>query len=164
MIKAENQGKRGTAFGVEAQRAPTPRMYSLSIDKTGNKLVITFKDDFDLGQAEQLYAQLQDNIATLKKGFSMFVDLTSLGHMELSARPCIEKTMDLFNKHGVAKVVRIIPDPKKDIGFNIMSLFHYSDGVSIQTYASYQEAVENLDIKKLWSKKESKGDFKKETS
>ena len=115
-------------------------MYSLSTDNTGNKLIIVFKGNFELQEAEQLYAELQKNVPKLKKGFSVFMDLTFLERMETNARLFIEKAMDLFNKNGVSKVIRIIPDPTKDIGFNIMSLFHYSDGVDIHTYKSYQEA------------------------
>jgi hypothetical protein len=60
--------------------------------------------------------------------------------MDISASSFIEKVMDLLNKSGVSRVIRIIPDQEKDIGFNIMSLFHYSDQVAVHTYKSYSEA------------------------
>ena len=116
-------------------------MFSLSVDEKGNKLVITFKDYFDLKQSEQFYAHVQKIVPKLKKGFSVLTDLSSLEHMEISAKLFIEKVMDLLNKHGVSMVIRIIPDKKKDIGFSIMSLFHYSAKVPIHTYKSYQEAA-----------------------
>jgi len=115
-------------------------MFSLSTDNKGNKLIITVKDYFDLQQAEQFYAELAKNIPKLKKGFIVLTDLSFLERMDMNARMFIEKAMDLFNKHGVSRVIRIIPDQGKDIGFNIMSLFHYSAGVAIHTYKSYQEA------------------------
>jgi hypothetical protein len=117
-------------------------MFSLSTDKEGNELVITFKDYFDLQQAEQFYVQVQKIVPKLKKGFNVLTDLSPLERMDISARSFIEKAMDLFNKSGVSKVIRIIPDQRKDIGFNIMSLFHYSAGVPIHTYKSCQEAEE----------------------
>jgi hypothetical protein len=64
--------------------------------------------------------------------------------MDINAKQSIEKIMELLNKSGVSKVIRVIPDPKKDIGFNIMSLFHYSAGVAIHTYKSYREAEKHL--------------------
>ncbi len=119
-------------------------MSSLKVDKEGNKLVITYDDYFDLKQAKQFYAQVQKILPELKKGFILLTDMSSLERMDLSARVFIEKAMDLLNKSGVSKVIRIIPDQKKDIGFNIMSLFHYSTGVPMHTYKSYQEAEEHF--------------------
>jgi hypothetical protein len=58
--------------------------------------------------------------------------------------PYIERMMDLFNKKGVEMVVRVIPDPYKDIGLNIMSLFHYPRRVHIVTCETLEEAREVL--------------------
>lgn len=115
-------------------------MFSLDIDKENNKLVIAFKDYFDLKQAEQFYASVQKIVPELKKGFTVLTDMSSLERMDLSAKPFIEQVMDLLDKCGVSKVIRIIPDQGKDIGFKIMSLFHYSAQVPIHTYKSHQEA------------------------
>jgi hypothetical protein len=48
--------------------------------------------------------------------------------------------MDLLNQHGVAMIVRVIPDPHKDIGLNILSLFHYRRGIRIVTCKTMEEA------------------------
>jgi hypothetical protein len=52
--------------------------------------------------------------------------------------------MELFHGHGVKLIVRIIPDPKRDIGFNIMSLFHYPRTVHIVTVTTAEEAARTL--------------------
>jgi hypothetical protein len=52
--------------------------------------------------------------------------------------------MDLCNKQGAARVVRVIPDPHKDIGLNILSLFHYGRKVRISTYQTLAEALQAL--------------------
>jgi hypothetical protein len=41
-------------------------------------------------------------------------------------------------------VVRVIPDPQKDIGMQIMSLFHYDRRVRIVTCESLAEAMKVL--------------------
>jgi hypothetical protein len=41
-------------------------------------------------------------------------------------------------------VVRVIPDPHKDIGLNILSLFHYRRGVRIVTCETLEEAMRAL--------------------
>ena len=50
--------------------------------------------------------------------------------------------MDVLNKHGIKEVRRVIPDPTKDVGLNIMSLFHYRRDVKIVTYEKLEEATE----------------------
>jgi hypothetical protein len=52
--------------------------------------------------------------------------------------------MDLLNKRSVSKVVRVIPDPQKDIGLNILSLFHYRRGLPIVTCETMDEAMAAL--------------------
>lgn len=48
--------------------------------------------------------------------------------------------MELLGRHGVSKVARVIPDPGRDIGFNILSIFHYSRSVKIHTCPTREEA------------------------
>jgi hypothetical protein len=48
--------------------------------------------------------------------------------------------MDSCDARGITMVVRIIPDPRKDIGLNIMSLFHYRRGVRFVTCETIEEA------------------------
>jgi hypothetical protein len=45
----------------------------------------------------------------------------------------------------VEAVVRVIPDPQKDIGLNILSLFHYRRRVRIVTCATLGEAMKALE-------------------
>lgn len=119
-------------------------MFSLNVDDRNNKLIITFSGHFDLKQAEQYYQELQQILPKLKKGVKVLTDLSSLEHMDRQTVFFVQKTMDLLNEKGTSKVIRIIPDPKKDIGFNIMSVFHYSQSVAVHTYRSYQEAEKHF--------------------
>jgi hypothetical protein len=41
-------------------------------------------------------------------------------------------------------VVRVIPDPRKDIGLNMLSLFHYRRGIRIVTCMTLEEATKTL--------------------
>lgn len=76
----------------------------------------------------------------MKPGFTVVTDLTELERMEPDCVPHLTKLMDLFLAAGVAKVVRVIPDPKRDIGFNLLSLTHYRGRVSIATFGTRAEA------------------------
>jgi len=88
--------------------------------------------------------QLRSSLAKLQKGFRVLVDLTQLESMDVSCAPFIEKAMDLCNEKGASMVVRIIPDPRRDIGMSIMSMFHYRGDVRILTCQSLIEANEIL--------------------
>lgn len=122
-------------------------MFHACIKYKGSQLVITFQNDLSRQDAEQLYSYVHKNIAKLKKGFHVIGDMSGLERMDRGARLFIEQLMDLLNNHGVSKVVRILSDKNEDFGFNIMSLFHYSKGVTIHTFRSYQEAKKHLSDK-----------------
>ncbi len=117
-------------------------MFTMSVENDGNKLAITYEGYFDIQQAEQFYLELQKIIPKLKKGCIVFVNLSLLERMDFEAKKFISKEMELLNAKGVSEVIRIIPDKSKDIGFSIMSLFHYSPKTKIHTYKSLQEAKE----------------------
>ena len=76
----------------------------------------------------------------LTPGFTLLSDLSKLRKMDLKVYKFFERIMDICNEHGVARVVRVINKDTPDIGFNIMSLFHYSENVTILTCGSEQEA------------------------
>jgi diguanylate cyclase (GGDEF)-like protein len=105
-----------------------------------NIIKITLQGVFDLIQSEQLLNRLPEELPKLKKGFSVLTDLSELDNIDLDCRQNIEKMMDICNKFGASTVVRIIPDQSKDIGFNIMSSFHYEPKVKIHTCSSLEQA------------------------
>ena len=85
-----------------------------------------------------------DVLAQLTKGFRVLVDMTDLQRMDVACAPHIEKVMDLCQANGVIDIVRVIPDPRRDIGMQIMSHFHYDSGVHIVTCESLEQAREIL--------------------
>jgi len=64
--------------------------------------------------------------------------------MDVACAPFIGKVMDRCNDRGIKKFIRIIPDPRKDIGLRIMSGFHYDRHVRILTFDILAEAEEAL--------------------
>ena len=65
--------------------------------------------------------------------------------MNVACAPHIEKAMDLCNEKGASLVVRVIPDPHRDIGLQIMSIFHYDGNVKIFTCETLAQAKELLE-------------------
>src|ERR1035438_2097598 len=64
-------------------------------------------------------------LAGLVPGFRYVVDLTQLDFMGLDCMADLGRMMELIGQAGVGMVVRVIPDPSKDIGMNILTVFHY---------------------------------------
>jgi hypothetical protein len=88
--------------------------------------------------------QIRNGLAKLQRGFRLLADLTELQSMDVGCAPFIEKAMDMFNEKGASMVVRVIPDPHRDIGLQIMSIFHYGGDVQILTCQTLAEAEEIL--------------------
>jgi hypothetical protein len=85
-------------------------------------------------------------LADLPAGFKMLVDLDRLESMDLACVEELGKMMDLFDQHGLEQVVRVIPDPAKDIGFNILARFHYQTNPRITNCQTMVEAAKLLGL------------------
>jgi anti-anti-sigma regulatory factor len=82
----------------------------------------------------------QGVVPQLRTDFSLLTDLSGLLSMDLSCLPHLEKIMDLCRENGVARIVRVVPNSALDIGFNILSKFHYPNTVQILTCETLAEA------------------------
>ena len=83
-------------------------------------------------------------LAKMRPGFTVLTDLSGLDSMDLECVPNLTKQMDEFRAKGVATVVRIIPDPTKDIGLNILAIVHDRRGVRVVTCKTAAEAAHVL--------------------
>jgi anti-anti-sigma regulatory factor len=119
-------------------------LIEIEVDQPKRLLVIRHRGRIGAGEVEQHFEEARAGVAKLQPGFRVLVDLSELESMDVSAAPCLEKIMDLCNEKGVSKVVRVIPDPHRDIGLQIMSYFHYGSGVQITTCNTLAEAAELL--------------------
>jgi hypothetical protein len=98
-------------------------------------------EEFERKQ-EEFVAQLEE----LLPGFRLLVDFSRLESMELDCEPGLGRMMDLIGQAGVGLVVRVIPEPDKDIGMNILTVFHYRRRPRAVTCKSLAEAVGELDL------------------
>ena len=85
-------------------------------------------------------------LADLRPGFRLLADLARLESMDPACSPYVGKLMELCDQHGVGLVVRVIPDPAKDIGFNILSIFHYQHRPQAVTCETMTEAARLLSL------------------
>ena len=119
---------------------PEKNTIYVTIDAPKNMVRLSYFGDIGVDESRRHEKAISDAIATARPGFCLLTDLTHLNSMHVGCVPYIVKRMEFARTRGIARVVRIIPDPHKDIGFNIMSLFHYPRGVQIITCANQEEA------------------------
>ena len=115
-------------------------MVTVSVDESKNLLTVSFAQHVGLEEARLYTRKIEPALARLRPDFKLLVDLSNLDSMDFSCASYIDQVMDLCNQKGVATVVRVIPDPHKDIGFHVMSYFHYSHDVHIITCENMAEA------------------------
>lgn len=119
-------------------------MHAVEIDQPQNLLSIRYGGSVGPDEAEICLEEVRTALPRLRSAFSLLADLTGLEVMDVACAPHIEKAMDLCNERGISTVVRVIPDPKRDIGLQIMSYFHYGGDVRIVTCETLTEAREIL--------------------
>jgi anti-anti-sigma regulatory factor len=114
------------------------------VDQPKNLLTIRYAGAVEPAEVESRLEGMRSNLAQLQSGFRLLVDLTELQSMEVACAPFIEKAMDLCNEKGACLIVRVIPDPHRDIGLKIMSIFHYDSDVQILNCQTLEQAEEIL--------------------
>lgn len=120
-------------------------MIKFDADPVRNLLVIRYSGVVRAEHTEKGLEEIRSGLAKLQSGFRLLGDLTELESMDVACAPFIEKAMDLCNEKGASMVVRVIPDPHRDIGLSIMSVFHYRGDVQILTCETLAQAKEILE-------------------
>lgn len=128
-------------------------MIKFHYDPEHNAVVIEFAGHIDVAQVERYYPEMLKVIPKGVKGFKLLTDFTLVEEMDAQVQGIIKKIMDILNERGVTEIIRVVPDPEKDFGFNIMSAFHYSKKVKIVVLPSREEAEEQLKSEGPWSGK-----------
>ena len=89
---------------------------------------------------------LKAALAELPDGFRLLVDLSQVEFMDPNCLGDLGRAMELFDQRGVSVIVRVIPDSSKDIGLNILTLFHYPHHPRVITCQNLAEALRQLAV------------------
>jgi hypothetical protein len=124
-------------------------MFLTEFDRSRRLLKMTIAGHTTLEEANSCLENLRSQLTDVQPGFRLFADLSGLCSMPTTAAPYIGQIMDLCAEKGVGLVVRLLPtEPSKDIGFAIMSRFHYAPDIPIVTCATMEEAMSRFSEKK----------------
>jgi len=121
-------------------------MVLVTINKPKQLLVFTFAGRVEVKELVESQSDAAAMIADLQPGFRLLADLTQVESMSLDCAPEIAKVMDLCAHAGVKQIVRVIPDPAKDIGFTILTHFHYPNKPRAITCENLLEGAKYLDL------------------
>ena len=116
----------------------------VEIDVARNLACMRFNGHVAEAQVKAGAEEVAKLLPQMQAGFAVLVDLSGLDAMDLNCVPYLGKIMDLCKKQGVGLVVRVTPDPAKDIGLNILSVIHYRGKVRVVTCATLAEAERAL--------------------
>jgi hypothetical protein len=121
-------------------------MFSVEADDSDRLLKINWSDIVTVDEMRECADQLRPLIAAMRPGFRLLGDLTGLVSMDPAGASYIAAIMDLLAAKQVGFIVRVIPDPRKDIGLNILSYFHYGPEVRVETYERLADALQRLSL------------------
>jgi hypothetical protein len=119
-------------------------MYSVETDKSKRFFVISAAGHVTGEEVKEAARQVREIVEDVKPGFRVLTDFRWLDSMEPAAARHVAEIMDALAEKKVGLVVRVVPDPRKDIGLNILSQFHYGSDVRVATFESLAEALQAL--------------------
>ncbi len=119
-------------------------MYAVELDQSKRLLVISAAQRVTADQARQAAQQVRELLQNVAPGFRVLADFRWLDSMDASAARHVAEIMEALAQKQVASVTRVMPDPHKDIGLNILSQFHYGPEIRIATFETMADALQNL--------------------
>ena len=122
-------------------------MYAVELDRSKRLLVISAAQTVTVEEAKMAAQRIREVLQDVAPGFRVLADFRGLQSMDSAAAPHIAKMMDALAEKEVASVTRVIPDPRKDIGLNILSQFHYGPDVTLTTFETLADAVQSIAAK-----------------
>ena len=122
-------------------------MYAVELDRSKRLLVISGAQRVTAEEAEMAAQRIREVLHDIAPGFHALADFRWLESMDSAAAPHIAKIMDALAEKEVMSVTRVMPDPHKDIGLNILSQFHYGPDVTITTFETLADAIQSIATK-----------------
>jgi hypothetical protein len=119
-------------------------MYEVELDQSKRLLVISALQRVTADQAKLVAQRVRELLHDVTPGFRVLADFRWLDSMDSAAAPHVAEIMDALAEKGLASVTRVMPDPRKDIGLNILSQFHYGPEIEIATFETLADALQSM--------------------
>jgi anti-anti-sigma regulatory factor len=122
-------------------------MYAVELDRSKRLLVISAAQRVAAREVKAVAQRVREVLRDVAPGFHVLADFRWLESMDSAAAQHLAEIMDALAEKDVASVTRVMPDPHKDIGLNILSPFHYGRDVTITTFETLADAVQSIAAK-----------------
>jgi anti-anti-sigma regulatory factor len=119
-------------------------MFSIEANDDERLLKINWLGHVDSDEMRRCADEIGVTASKMRPGFRVLVDMSDLESMDYAGAPYIGLVMDLCLAKQVEHVVRVIPNPHKDIGLNIMSYLRYRSKVRVTICENMAEAMQRL--------------------
>jgi hypothetical protein len=119
-------------------------MYSVEVDRSKRLLVISAAGHVTVEEVRQVAQKVRELIKEAAPDLRVLTDFRWMESMDSRAASSVAEIMDALAEKRVAVVVRVVPDPHKDIGLNILSQFHYGSDIPIFTFETLADALQSL--------------------
>jgi hypothetical protein len=119
-------------------------MFQIEADLIAQVVHLTYSGDVDEDEMRRCVVEIRPVVAGMNPGFRLLTDLSGLRSMDFACAPHVGDIMNLCNEKKIGMVVRVIPDPGKDIGYSILSHFHYGPEVALKTFETLKDALQSL--------------------
>jgi hypothetical protein len=119
-------------------------MYAVEADASKRLIVISAAGRVTKEEVKEAARQVREIVKGTEPGFRLLTDFRWLDSMDAAAAPHVAEIMDALAAKQVGSVTRVVPDPHKDIGLNILSQFHYDPKIPIATFETLADALESL--------------------
>jgi hypothetical protein len=119
-------------------------MFVVETDTTKQLLVLSIAGTVTAEESKETVVRVRERLNEMEPGFIALIDFRWLESMTSAAAPFVAEIMNAFAARKVSAVVRVMPDPHKDIGLNILSKFHYGPEVRLMTFETLADAIQAL--------------------
>lgn len=97
-------------------------MFTVTLDQPRNALTIAYRGRVTADETRRCAEEVRLAVTILEPEFRVIADLTALEATDLSCSSSIANIMEICSAASVAEVIRVIPDPTRDIGLQILRL------------------------------------------
>jgi len=121
-------------------------MLLVTSNKSKQLLNVRFIGQVRPEEIQSSWEEVTTEMGALSPGFHYLVDFSQLESMGLDCLPELGRVMELIGQAGPGLVVRVIPAPSKDIGMNILTIFHYPKQLKVVTCQNLIDAAKVLGL------------------
>jgi hypothetical protein len=121
-------------------------MVLVTINEAKRLIYLAYFGRVDYEQMKRTREEITQFLDRLPANLRVLGDLERMESMDPAAATEIGKVMEMLDRKGLEMSVRVIPDPTKDIGFNILARIHYRKKVRVINCASMLEAAKALGL------------------